>query len=145
MIATPLHNFAMPLLRYHSGDLAEVGECACGRGLPTIRRVMGRTRSTVILPNVEQLYPSFQDLLIDFAMVRQFQIRRRERDSIEVRLVVTRQLTEGEVAAFEVEMHTRFQYPFRVAISYHDELPRSRSGKFHDFRDVYSEGGGDGG
>ncbi|MEE8172574.1 MAG: phenylacetate--CoA ligase family protein [Alphaproteobacteria bacterium] len=139
VIATPLHNFAMPLLRYHSGDLAEVGECACGRGLPTIRRVMGRTRSTVILPNGEQLYPSFQDLLIDFAMVRQFQSRRRERDGIEVRLVVTCKLTESEVAAFEREMHARFQYPFRVDISYHDELARSQSGKFQDFRDVYSE------
>ncbi len=143
VIATPLHNFAMPLLRYHSGDLAEVGECSCGRGLPVIRRIMGRTRSTVTLPSGEQLYPSFQDLLIDFAMVRQFQIRRFERGSIEVRLVVTRPLTAGEVAAFEGEMHARFQYPFAVAISYHDELARSDSGKFHDFRDVYSERDGD--
>ncbi len=143
VIATPLHNFAMPLLRYHSGDLAEVGECGCGRGLPVIRRIMGRTRSTVTLPTGEQLYPSFQDLLIDFAMVRQFQIRRFERDSIEVRLVVTRPLTASEVTAFEAEMHARFQYPFAVDISYHDELARSDSGKFHDFRDVYSERDGD--
>ena len=145
VIATPLHNFAMPLLRYHSGDLAEVGECACGRGLPVIRRIMGRTRSTITLPNGEQLYPSFQDLLVDFAMVQQFQIRRQERDAIEVRLVVTRQLTAQDVAAFEREMRTRFNYPFRVDISYHDELARSPSGKFHDFRDVYSERSGNGG
>ena len=145
VIATPRHNFAMPLLRYHSGDLAEVGECDCGRGLPVIRRIMGRTRSTVTLPNGETLYPSFQDLLVDFAMVRQFQIRRRERDSIEVKLVVTRRLTADEVAAFEREIHARFNYPFRVDISYHDELARSSSGKFHDFRDVYSEGSGNGG
>ncbi len=145
VIATPLHNFAMPLLRYHSGDLAEVGECDCGRGLPTIRRIMGRTRSTVILPNGEQHYPSLQDLLINFAMVRQFQIRRRERDALDIKLVVTRPLTEGEEAAFRAEMHERFKHPFRVNISYHDELARSASGKFHDFRDVYSEGGSDDG
>ena len=97
------------------------------------------------LPNGEQLYPSFQDLLVDFAMVQKFQIRCQERDGIEVRLVVTRQLTAQEVAAFDREMHTRFNYPFRVDISYHDELARCPSGKFHDFRDVYSERSGNGG
>ena len=78
-------------------------------------------------------------------MVRQFQIRRRERDSLDVKFVVTRVLTESEAAEFAGEMRARFKHPFRVNISYHDELGRSESGKFHDFRDVYSEGGGDGG
>ena len=145
VIATPLHNFAMPLLRYASGDLAEVGECACGRGLPTLKRIIGRTRSVMSLPNGAQIFPNFQDLLIDLPMVQQFQVRRQERESLDVKLVVARELTESEAGLLERELQERFQYPFRVVISYHDELPRSRSGKFHDFRDVYSEGGGDGG
>jgi len=34
---TPLHNFAMPLIRYDIGDFAEVGPpCPCGRGLPVL-------------------------------------------------------------------------------------------------------------
>lgn len=56
-VATPLHNFVMPLLRYASGDLAEVGECGFGRGLPTISRILGRTRSVLWLPNGEQVFP----------------------------------------------------------------------------------------
>ncbi len=40
IVATPLHNFAMPLLRYAVGDFAEVGPpCPCGRGLPVVRRI----------------------------------------------------------------------------------------------------------
>src|SRR5690606_29109428 len=43
VVVTPLHNFAQPLFRYDIGDLAEVGEaCACGRGLPTLARIIGR-------------------------------------------------------------------------------------------------------
>ncbi|MEI6255191.1 MAG: hypothetical protein WCQ77_00955 [Planctomycetota bacterium] len=36
VVLTPLHNFAMPLLRYEIGDLATVGSgpCRCGRMLP---------------------------------------------------------------------------------------------------------------
>jgi phenylacetate-coenzyme A ligase PaaK-like adenylate-forming protein len=47
VVVTSLHNFATPLIRYELGDLAEFGApCACGRSLPVISRVLGRSRST---------------------------------------------------------------------------------------------------
>lgn len=145
VIVTPLHNFAMPLLRYASGDLAEVGKCACGRGLPVLRRIIGRTRSALALPNGEHVFPELQDLLIDLPMVLQFQIRRRERESLDVKLVAKRELTEDQAALLQAELERRFHYPFGIVISYHDELARSSSGKFHDFKDDYKEGDGNGG
>lgn len=40
VVLTPLHNFAMPLIRYEIGDHAEVGApCPCGRGLPVLKRI----------------------------------------------------------------------------------------------------------
>jgi phenylacetate-coenzyme A ligase PaaK-like adenylate-forming protein len=43
VVATSLNNFAMPLIRYETGDTAEVGApCPCGRGLPVLTRIMGR-------------------------------------------------------------------------------------------------------
>ena len=46
VVATPLNNFAMPLLRYDVGDTAEVGApCACGRGLPVLSRIVARDRT----------------------------------------------------------------------------------------------------
>ena len=49
VVGTSLHNFSMPLLRYEVGDLVELEEpnplCACGRGLPRIRRVLGARRT----------------------------------------------------------------------------------------------------
>lgn len=44
IIATNLHNTAMPLLRYDTGDLAEGGweRCPCGRTAPIIRAIRGR-------------------------------------------------------------------------------------------------------
>jgi phenylacetate-CoA ligase len=46
IIVTGLHNFAMPFIRYRIEDIGvpgESGTCACGRGLPRIARVLGRT------------------------------------------------------------------------------------------------------
>ena len=42
VVLTPLHNFAMPLLRYEILDYAEVGEaCSCGRGSLVLKRLLG--------------------------------------------------------------------------------------------------------
>jgi len=58
VVATPLHNAAMPLVRYDLGDFAEVGDlCSCGRGLPTLKRIVGRQRNMVTFPNGQQHWP----------------------------------------------------------------------------------------
>ena len=42
VVATPLHDFAMPLIRYELRHFAEVGAaCPCGRGLPVLTRLFG--------------------------------------------------------------------------------------------------------
>ena len=45
VVVTDLLNRAMPMIRYRLEDLAEraEGSCSCGRGLPLLRRVVGRT------------------------------------------------------------------------------------------------------
>ncbi len=45
VVVTDLLNRAMPMIRYRIEDMAEVATepCSCGRGLPTIRRIIGRT------------------------------------------------------------------------------------------------------
>src|SRR5262249_33729514 len=52
VVVTPFYNYAMPLLRYSIGDLAEVGTpCGCGRTLPALARIVGRSRDLVVLPS----------------------------------------------------------------------------------------------
>ena len=46
LIITNLNNFAMPFMRYRIGDIGIPGDndrCQCGRGLPRIKKVIGRT------------------------------------------------------------------------------------------------------
>jgi hypothetical protein len=47
VIVTGLNNYAMPFIRYQLGDIALAGTapCGCGRALPVITRVEGRTRN----------------------------------------------------------------------------------------------------
>jgi len=46
LIITNLNNYAMPFIRYRVGDIgipSSVESCGCGRGLPLIHKVIGRT------------------------------------------------------------------------------------------------------
>lgn len=137
VVVTDLSNLATPILRYENGDYAEVGaQCGCGRGLPTLRRVVGRQRNMVKLPDGRRHWPltgyrEFQTI----ADVRQYQLVQNSTEEIEVRLVVR----EGKLAPSQeqrlTEIVTReIGHSFRYKFTYFpDQIPRHKSGKFEEF------------
>ena len=147
VVVTPMHNFAMPLIRYDIGDLAEVGPpCACGRGLPVLQRIFGRRQNMLVMPNGQRKWPllSSADIagLVSLAPVRQYQFVQYAIDSIEFRLSVARTLDTADEAALTAWLHAKFGYPFRVAFRYFDEIPLDPSGKFADFTCKLSDDSG---
>lgn len=139
VVVTPLHNFAMPLIRYDIGDLAEVGPpCHCGRGLPVLRRVLGRTQNMLLLPSGERRWPLLSSgdiaaMLQAASPVRQYQLVQTALDVIELRLVVARPLAPDEEEALGAWVRAKFGPSFRAAFAYPPELPRTAAGKFEDF------------
>jgi phenylacetate-CoA ligase len=136
LVITRLHDFATPLIRYDLGDYAEAGgPCPCGRGLPTLARILGRSRNLVTLPTGERHWP-----LVGFARyrelapVRQYQLVQHAADAIEVRLVVERALTAAEEGSLAGVIREALGYPFRLAFVYYEnEIPRGPGGKFEEF------------
>jgi phenylacetate-CoA ligase len=136
IVVTDLHNFAMPLIRYEVGDYAEVGRpCPCGRGLPVLARIMGRTRNMLMLPGGTQVWPRFGlPRFPDIAPVRQAQIVQKTLDTLEVRLVVVRPLAADEERRLKELICEAVGVRFDVVFSYFDEIPRNPNGKYEDFR-----------
>jgi phenylacetate-CoA ligase len=134
VVVTPLHNFAMPLIRYDIGDLAEVGgPCPCGRGLPVLEHILGRVRNMLTLPTGERVSPGFVNDWFEGFPVSQFQIVQRALDHLEVKIVPLRPFTEAEEERVRALLRLRLDSPFRVTISYHEQIPRSADGKYEDF------------
>lgn len=136
VVITVLHNFAMPLIRYAIGDHAEAGApCDCGRGLPVIRRIHGRVRNMLRLPDGGARYPRFGETqFAGIAPVRQFQVIQRSLHVIEVALVVERTLTAAEEESLRALIGKNLGCDFDIGFSYHAEIPRLVSGKYEDFR-----------
>lgn len=136
---TDLHNFATPMIRYLIGDLAEMGgPCPCGRGLPALRRVVGRSRNLMLLPDGERIWPTLGGLspggYLAKLPVLQYQLVQTALDQLEVRLVVSRPFTADDEAIIREAVTGSLRFPMEVTFSYFEgRIPLPKSGKFEDF------------
>ena len=135
VVITDLHNYATPLIRYEIRDYAEAGPaCSCGRGLGTLKRIMGRRRNMVTLPDGSKHWPLVgAHRYREVADIRQYQVVQHGLDDIEIRLLVS-PLPPGQEAAITTLAHQALGHPFKLRFSYFDhELPGTGNGKFEEF------------
>jgi phenylacetate-CoA ligase len=134
IVVTSLHNFATPLIRYELGDYATMGEpCACGRALPVIEKVLGRVRNLVQTPDGRRYWPVALSRFRTITAVRQFQYVQTAPDTIQLRLVLERALTEEEERQTAAFAQKAFGYPFRIEVVPVSEIARGPGGKYEEF------------
>lgn len=90
VIGTGLYNFAMPLIRYKTGDWVKVrknpNKCPCGRNFPTVVSILGRDSDIIITPDgraITALYVAFDQT----PGIRFGQIVQKSMDKLLVRIV----------------------------------------------------------
>lgn len=136
VVVTDLHNFASPMIRYVNGDHAEVGgTCSCGRGLPTLRRILGRERNLLVKPDGTRHWPpigliKFQEV----APVRQFQFIQHSVDRIELKIATDEEISaadaEGVCRLAREALGTEFNIEL---VQSRERLPSGRNGKYEEF------------
>lgn len=136
VLVTTLHNFAMPLIRYDIGDYAEVGEtCPCGRGLPVLTRILGRSRNALSMPDGSRRWPTLgTSRLLEIAPpIRRFKLVQKTLQEIEIRLIVGRPLAKAEVEDLRAHFTDQLGHPFQFRFVFLDEFPPQPGDKFEDF------------
>ncbi len=135
VVITPLHNLAMPLIRYALGDYAEFGEaCSCGRTLPVLSRILGRRRNMLVHPDGRKVWLALEaEMFTRVAPVRQFQIIQHALDDIEVRLVVARPMSQDQEGALRERLNEEFLHSFPIRFTYENAIARTPGGKHEEF------------
>lgn len=137
VLVTSLNNFATPVIRYELGDYAEVGAlCACGRGLPVIRRIVGRERNRLVLRDGTSVFPYFgyyEDYLSITRAITRYQLVQRSVGELECRLVVIEPLTVEQEDRIRAVMLHHLGHPIGISFTYHAELLPGPGGKFEEF------------
>lgn len=135
VVVTPLHNFAMPLIRYAVGDYAEFGApCACGRGLPVLSRIHGRVRNMLKRPDGSVVWPNIALPMVQSKLpIVQFQVVQRASDRLDVRLVTQRPLVGAEEDLLRRLICEACGAVFQIVFQFVESIPRHARGKYEDF------------
>jgi phenylacetate-CoA ligase len=131
ILVTPLHNFAMPLIRYRTEDeaLVSASKCGCGSVLPTLGKIEGRTLDYFVREDgglVHGYY--FFRLMRKNPSVRAFQIVQEEYRAIRITLQADR-VDDGWKRSVEDWIRLAFSSDCRVAWELVDSIPRTPRGK----------------
>ena len=119
------------LYRYDIGDYAEIGECFCGRGLQTIKKILGRRRNMVTLPDGSRHWPRIGSTEFRrIAPIKRFQAVQIDATTLEMRLMIDMPLTEKQQDAICHLVHHFVGYPFDIRFTYVSEFPGC---KFEEF------------
>ena len=135
VVVTPLYNYAMPLIRYELGDMAEVGSArpACGRGLPSLRRILGRDRNMFRFRDGSASWPiASRFRLGHFIALKQYQVVQTDFDHVEIRYVSDAPERPINLPAVTERVRTVLRHPVEVSLCRVDQIARSRTGKYED-------------
>jgi phenylacetate-CoA ligase len=134
LLVTDLSNFAMPLIRYRTGDHVTLGDrvCDCGRGLPVLERVEGRDADYVVAPGGGlvsgiSLTENFATLIPGAAQV---QIVQEELTFLRVRLVPGEEFGSHSRTAVAELVFSTFGEAMRHEIELLDRIPQEAGGKY---------------
>jgi phenylacetate-coenzyme A ligase PaaK-like adenylate-forming protein len=132
VIVTDLHNYAMPFLRYRTGDLAVAadGHCACGRGLPLIESVQGRRMEVLRTPDGGEVSGLLLEEIAEMhPWIDEFQVEQVALDEVEVRLKPAPGYRPEELDQFLDELQEPLGPRVRLRHSLVDHIAPAPSGK----------------
>lgn len=133
VVATGLHNYAMPLIRYAVGDTATLNpaSCPCGRSLQLLDGVTTKAEDIVVTPDGRMLPPYL--LTYPFKSVHavaKSQILQHRPDEITVKLVKRNGYRDEHEGVLRRGLAERLGPDVTIAFEYVDDIPLSGRGKY---------------
>jgi phenylacetate-CoA ligase len=132
VVITDLFNLGMPFIRYVNGDRAVAGfeRCPCGRGLPLLKKVVGRQLDMLETPDGRKVPGEFfPHLLKEFPCIRRFQVVQESLEEIRLKLVVDGGFTLSDRERLLTEVRRCTGAAVEIRLELVDDIPLTRAGK----------------
>ena len=133
VVVTHLATGDFPFIRYRTGDVAVMSDkpCSCGRGLPLLEEIQGRTTDFVvatdgtIVHGLAVIYP-----IRDIPGIKSFKVIQETQEHITVQLVLDNDCAPGVDEKIADGIKARLGKTIEVAIERLTEIPPEKSGKY---------------
>jgi phenylacetate-CoA ligase len=133
LFVTDLDNYGMPFIRYQIGDSAvwaEDQKCPCGRGLPLLAEVEGRSMDVVRSPSGNSLGGTFWTILFRMKPgIKQIQIVQEKLDGVKVMFVRDVGFEECVLDYFRDRIKEKCGTNFVVEFNEVSSIRNTKSGK----------------
>lgn len=133
IVVTHLDTREYPFIRYRTGDIGvlDPGTCACGRGLPMIREIQGRSTDFVVTPDGTMMHGlALIYVLRDLPGINAFKIIQESVSHVRVEVVPEQGYSDNVRASIVSGLKARLGQSVEVAVQCVEEIPPEKSGKF---------------
>ena len=133
IVVTHLATRDFPFVRYRTGDMGILDNktCPCGRGLPLLKEIQGRSTDFVIAHDGTVMHGlALIYVLRDLPGIASFKIVQESRERVRVLVVPTQPLTAAVRDAIQKGLRSRLGQAVTVEIEEVSEITPERSGKF---------------
>lgn len=133
IVVTHLATSDFPFIRYRTGDIAalDTKACACGRGLPLLKEIQGRSTDFVVAHDGTAMHGlALVYILRDLPQVRAFKIIQESLDLTRIQIVAEAGLTTQLIGKIEQGFKDRLGHQVTIKIEELAEIPPEKSGKF---------------
>ena len=133
VVITHLATADFPFIRYRTGDVAVLdhGHCDCGRGLPLLKEIQGRTTDFLVTSDGTVMHGLALIYIIrDLQGVQQFKIIQEDRQYTRILLVTSTDFRESDIDIIRSGVRQRLGQEVEVSIERVADIPAERSGKF---------------
>jgi phenylacetate-CoA ligase len=134
LVITDLWNKGMPLIRYEIGDMATTkrGLCRCGRGLPRLGEIYGRTSDFLQSPDGKLVsgISILDTFTIHIPGIKQVQIIQDVIDNLHFKIVKDENFNEDSLALLAQNVRTIFGDKMKHETEIVDRIPQTSRGKY---------------
>ncbi len=133
IVVTHLATGDYPFIRYRTGDIGVLSDrvCRCGRQLPILEEIVGRTTDFIVSPSGTLMHGLALIYVVrDRPGIAAFQIIQESVSEIRILLVPARDYKEAEESAIRRGIKERLGEQVRVTIERVPHIPKGRSGKY---------------
>jgi phenylacetate-CoA ligase len=133
IVITDLTNYAMPFIRYEVGDVGIPSDetCSCGRDLPLMRKLFGRTADILVSATGELIVDFFYvclERLFETGKIKQYQILQETPTQILMKIIPGKNLTSADIS-FIKKAVLSLMGDMKIEVRLVDAITTNSSGK----------------
>ncbi|MCC4768723.1 phenylacetate--CoA ligase family protein [Methanosarcina sp. DH2] len=132
ILATSLYNFAMPFIRYDTGDIGSIVDdvCSCGRNHKLLKEIIGRQQDILQTPEGKYIYGGFfTHIFWEINGIKEFQITQKKLDTLIINVVAEENFDENQLNLIREIIQTKSN-AWNVEFKYVDKINQTAAGKY---------------